>query len=84
MVSERGAGFERMLTLITVGIVQETKTDQFSAEPWVSRINESKTSVSKRRHYRLVTQTVGSSLSSVRGTEELLYATYDILLGMLY
>ncbi|KAI0664001.1 hypothetical protein C8Q70DRAFT_905844 [Cubamyces menziesii] len=56
--------------------------NQFSAEPWVSRINESKTSVSKRRHYRLVTQTVGSSLSSVRGTEELLYATYDILLAM--
>ncbi|KAH9889367.1 hypothetical protein C8Q73DRAFT_623104, partial [Cubamyces lactineus] len=60
----------------------KTKTDQFSAEPWVLRLHEPKTPVSKRRHYRMVTRTVGSSLSSVRGTEELLHATYDILLAM--
>ena len=34
-----------------------------------------------RRHYRLVTGTVGYPLESVRGVQELLHATYDVFVG---
>ena len=34
-----------------------------------------------RRHYRLVTGTVGYPLDSIRGVQELLHATYDVFVG---
>ncbi|KAL7281487.1 hypothetical protein ACG7TL_004802 [Trametes sanguinea] len=53
-----------------------------SAEPWKCRIDNKEVYVSRRRHYRLVTQTVGYSLKTIRGTEELLHSTYDVFQAM--
>ncbi|OSD07056.1 hypothetical protein PYCCODRAFT_1449760 [Trametes coccinea BRFM310] len=63
---------------------QDTLTGQLSAEPWKCRIDNKEVYVSRRRHYRLVTQTVGYSLKTIRGTEELLHSTYDVFQAMRY
>ncbi|KAI8978318.1 hypothetical protein BD414DRAFT_445578, partial [Trametes punicea] len=61
---------------------QDTQTDRFRKEPWKCAIGGKSVSVCKRRHYRLITHTVGYSLKTVRGTEELLYSTYDVFQAM--
>ncbi|KAI0326079.1 hypothetical protein GY45DRAFT_1259676 [Cubamyces sp. BRFM 1775] len=61
---------------------QDTQTDQFVDEPWARRIRGHDVIVSMHRHYRLVTHTVGYPLRSLRGTEELLFATYDVFIAM--
>ncbi|KAI9067356.1 hypothetical protein FKP32DRAFT_1563738 [Trametes sanguinea] len=70
----------RSSTLPVGPVCQDTLTDQMSAEPWKCRIEGKEIRVSKRRHYRLVTQTVGYSLKTIQGTEELLYST-DLSVG---
>ncbi|KAJ8468976.1 hypothetical protein ONZ51_g9289 [Trametes cubensis] len=60
---------------------QDTQTDQFVDESWARRIGGKDVIVQRRRHYRLVTHTVGYGLQNLRGTEELLYATYDAFVG---
>ncbi|KAI0326085.1 hypothetical protein GY45DRAFT_1259707 [Cubamyces sp. BRFM 1775] len=64
------------------GKAQDTRTDDFVDESWARRIDGNDVIVSKRRHYRLVTYTVGYSLKTLRGTEELLHATYDVFVAM--
>ena len=62
-------------------IAQDTQSDQYVDESWARRIDGKDVIVSRRRHYRLVTHTVGYSLSNLRGTDELLHATYDVFVG---
>ena len=50
-------------------------------EAWARRIGGRDVIVTRRRHYRLVTHTVGYGLKDLRGTEELLHATYDAFVG---
>ncbi|KAJ8457588.1 hypothetical protein ONZ51_g11440 [Trametes cubensis] len=64
------------------GPAQDTQTDQFVDEAWARRIGGRDVIVTRRRHYRLVTHTVGYGLKDLRGTEELLHATYDAFVAM--
>ncbi|KAI0671005.1 hypothetical protein C8Q78DRAFT_974397 [Trametes maxima] len=59
-----------------------TQTHRFVEQPWACAIDGKDIFVCKRQHYRLVTGTVGYGLKSVRGTEELLYSTYDAFIAM--
>ncbi|OSC97317.1 hypothetical protein PYCCODRAFT_1419686 [Trametes coccinea BRFM310] len=61
---------------------QETRTNQYVSEPWSRCIDEKDVYVSKRRHYRLVMGTVGYSIKTLRGTEELLHSTFDVFIAM--
>ncbi|KAI0350366.1 hypothetical protein OH77DRAFT_1431105 [Trametes cingulata] len=61
---------------------QSTDTHRFMGEPWVSRIDDKDIYVSKLRHYRIVTDTAGYDLKNIRGTQELLHATYDAFQAM--
>ncbi|KAI9059508.1 hypothetical protein FKP32DRAFT_1634316 [Trametes sanguinea] len=73
----------RSLIMCWVGpVFQETQTNQFIKMPWCSRVNGKTIYVSRQRHYRLATHTVGQSLKTLRGTEELLHSTYDVFLAM--
>ena len=56
-------------------------TDDMNAEPWACRVAGRAVEVAKRQHYRLVMGTVGHSLKSVRGAQELLHAAYDVFTG---
>ncbi len=55
--------------------------DEYCSDPWVSRIAGNKVIVGKYWHYRMVLNTVGYGLSRINGTEELLYAAYDVFHG---
>ncbi|OSC97325.1 hypothetical protein PYCCODRAFT_1481381 [Trametes coccinea BRFM310] len=61
---------------------QETMTNRYILMPWASRMDGKAVNVHRRRHYRLVTHTVGQSLKMLRGTEELLHSTYDVFIAM--
>ncbi|KAI9062469.1 hypothetical protein FKP32DRAFT_1677406 [Trametes sanguinea] len=61
---------------------QETRTNEFTSEPWSRCIDDKDVYVSRRRHYRLVLGTVGYSIKTLRGTKELLHSTFDVFLGM--
>ncbi|KAI0671012.1 hypothetical protein C8Q78DRAFT_1078957 [Trametes maxima] len=63
-------------------VFQNTRADQFVYEPWVRRIDGRSVYVYQRRHYRMVTDAAGYSLSNLRGTDELLYATHDVFIAM--
>ncbi|KAJ2981291.1 hypothetical protein NUW54_g10892 [Trametes sanguinea] len=63
-------------------VYQETRTNKYVAEPWAHRIDGKDVIVRRRRHYRLVTSTVGYSIKTLRGTEELLHSTYDVFIAM--
>ncbi|KAJ3002982.1 hypothetical protein NUW54_g5551 [Trametes sanguinea] len=63
-------------------IYQETRTNKYVAEPWAHRIDGKDVIVRRRRHYRLVASTVGYSIKTLRGTEELLHSTYDVFIAM--
>ena len=52
-------------------------------ERWTCLVSGKKVRVPQRRHYRLVEDIVGRPLKTVRGTEELLHAIYDVFTGML-
>ncbi|KAI9067444.1 hypothetical protein FKP32DRAFT_1673002 [Trametes sanguinea] len=63
---------------------QATRTDAFAQQPWRGRLNKYKRNehLGQLHHYRLVTHTVGYSLKTMQGTEELLYAGYDVFTAM--
>ena len=61
---------------------QSTTTDKLIEEPWLCQVGFDDVGVHKRRHHRLVLGTVGYALKTVRGTDELLHATYDVFVGM--
>ncbi|KAL6301923.1 hypothetical protein BKA93DRAFT_827906 [Sparassis latifolia] len=62
---------------------QYTQTDKYVNESWVCT-GDRKIMVRSRMHYRLVLGTVGYPLHALRGTKELLSATFDVYSGMIY
>ncbi|KAL7277722.1 hypothetical protein ACG7TL_008658 [Trametes sanguinea] len=76
-----------LLSLIGIPIgdvpkYQDTRTNDYTKEAWARPVNGERVIVSRRRHYRLVMGTVGYSLRTMQGTEELLHSTHDALLAM--
>ncbi|KAI0775524.1 hypothetical protein BD413DRAFT_429883, partial [Trametes elegans] len=63
-------------------VLQITETNRYHKAAWACLVDNKKVRVSKRQHYRLVTTPVGYTLSTVRSTEELLHATYDVFTVM--
>ncbi|OSC97321.1 hypothetical protein PYCCODRAFT_1440300 [Trametes coccinea BRFM310] len=61
---------------------QETMTNRYILMPWACRMSGKAVNVHRRRHYRLVTHTVGQSIKMLRGTEELLHSAYDVFIAM--
>ncbi|KAL7277716.1 hypothetical protein ACG7TL_008652 [Trametes sanguinea] len=61
---------------------QETMTNRYILMPWACRMSGKAVNVHRRRHYRLVTHTVGQSFKMLRGTEELLHSAYDVFIAM--
>lgn len=64
--------------------LQSTSSHRFASFPGICQVDGFSVSVSRRYHYRLIMGTVGSPLKTIRGTEELLHATYDVFTGMYY
>ncbi|KAI1788469.1 hypothetical protein LXA43DRAFT_894557 [Ganoderma leucocontextum] len=61
---------------------QDTLSHQIMSQAWVCLFNEQQPFATRRRHHRLVMGTVGYSLNRLRGTEELLHATYNVYTAM--
>ncbi len=61
--------------------MQVSETDEYQNEESVCKVMEDKVVVAKHWHYRVVLGTVGYGLRELRGTEELLHATYDVFHG---
>ncbi|RPD62309.1 hypothetical protein L226DRAFT_568895 [Lentinus tigrinus ALCF2SS1-7] len=62
--------------------IQSTETDEYCHDSFVCFLKGKAVSVAKLVHYRVVLGTVGYSLKRLRGTEELLHATFDVLQAM--
>ncbi|KAJ2965239.1 hypothetical protein NUW54_g14185 [Trametes sanguinea] len=63
-------------------VFQSSLTEAYLGEPWICLVDGDRVRINELWHYRLATSTVGYSLKSLRGTEELLYATHDALVAM--
>ncbi|KAJ3007631.1 hypothetical protein NUW54_g3477 [Trametes sanguinea] len=63
-------------------VFQSSLTEAYLGEPWICRVDGERVRINELWHYRLATSTVGYSLKSMRGTEELLYATHDAVTAM--
>ncbi|OSD02402.1 hypothetical protein PYCCODRAFT_1477699 [Trametes coccinea BRFM310] len=63
-------------------VFQSSLTEAYLGDPWVCQAGGQRVRINELWHYRFVTSTVGCSLRSLRGTEELLYATHDTLIAM--
>ncbi|KAL7279685.1 hypothetical protein ACG7TL_006092 [Trametes sanguinea] len=63
-------------------VSQSSFTDEFANDSWVCIVDGERVRVNEVWHYRLATFTVGYGLQTLRGTEELLYATHDALTAM--
>ncbi|OSD02405.1 hypothetical protein PYCCODRAFT_400579 [Trametes coccinea BRFM310] len=63
-------------------VFQSSLTEAYLGDPWICQVDGVRVRVNELWHYRLATFTVGYSLKSLRGTEELLYATHDALTAM--
>ncbi|KAI0366926.1 hypothetical protein BV20DRAFT_1038051 [Pilatotrama ljubarskyi] len=61
---------------------QLTRTDIPMSNSWVCSLRGKPLVVRQLQHYRMVMGTVGYSLTTVRGTKELLHATYDAFVAM--
>ncbi|KAH9849496.1 hypothetical protein C2E23DRAFT_888207 [Lenzites betulinus] len=61
---------------------QKTRTGSMRKENWVCSIDGKRIRTTTRRHYRTVTDAAGYDLKTLRGTEELLHATYDVFTAM--
>ncbi|KAH9849520.1 hypothetical protein C2E23DRAFT_737111 [Lenzites betulinus] len=66
--------------------LQVTKTDWFQDSEWAlacrAKTEREQLLLTPRRHYRMVTDVAGYSLNAIRGTDELLHATYDAFKAM--
>ncbi|KAI0330530.1 hypothetical protein GY45DRAFT_750579 [Cubamyces sp. BRFM 1775] len=69
-------------TKITLRGVQHTKMDHYCMKAWACPVLGEKVAVSTHIHYRLVVGEVGYGLERIRGTQELLGATYDVFHAM--
>ncbi|KAI0326206.1 hypothetical protein GY45DRAFT_1348458 [Cubamyces sp. BRFM 1775] len=63
-------------------VYQTSRTGDYEDKPWICVIDGEHAKLGSFRHYRLVTYTVGYGLESLRGTEELLRAHFDVFLAM--
>ncbi|KAH9849505.1 hypothetical protein C2E23DRAFT_362487 [Lenzites betulinus] len=63
-------------------IWQHSWTDDYVDSPWLCRVAGRLVSAKALRRYRIVVSTVGYGLQNVKGTEELLHATYDVFVAM--
>ena len=61
--------------------MQASETDDLRNASWVCHFADDEAQLSQRMHYRLIMGTVGESLETVRGAQELLHATYDVFTG---
>ncbi|PIL30475.1 hypothetical protein GSI_07174 [Ganoderma sinense ZZ0214-1] len=61
---------------------QHTLSHEVMSKPWVCLFHKDPPFAIRRRHHRLVMGTVGYNLNRLRGTEELLHATYDVYTAM--
>ncbi|RPD54655.1 hypothetical protein L227DRAFT_595897, partial [Lentinus tigrinus ALCF2SS1-6] len=66
---------------LSTGDYQSTITDEYKSQPWVHLAGSKDIHISPRRHYRLVLEQVGYEVRFLRGTEELLNASYDVFAG---
>ncbi|KAL6305438.1 hypothetical protein BKA93DRAFT_778184 [Sparassis latifolia] len=62
---------------------QCTQSDRYQRAPWVCSGGRREVSLTPHVHYRLVVGTVGYGLDRFKGSEELLYATYDAYEAMM-
>ncbi|KAI0635992.1 hypothetical protein C8Q77DRAFT_1053379 [Trametes polyzona] len=62
--------------------IQRTLTERYMRETWTCLIDGKDNYIYGRVHYRIVFDTVGYNLKTLRGTEELLSSTYDVLIAM--
>ncbi|KAI0662094.1 hypothetical protein C8Q70DRAFT_909941 [Cubamyces menziesii] len=67
---------------LTLSGVQHTETDQYCEQPWACPVLTKKVAVSTHIHYRLAVGEVGYGLERLKGTRELLSATYDAFHAM--
>ena len=56
-------------------------TDEYCFATWTRAVRGRRVIVDKRQHYRIVLGTVGYDLRHIRGTDELLHATFDAFHG---
>ncbi|KAI0671018.1 hypothetical protein C8Q78DRAFT_1033465 [Trametes maxima] len=61
---------------------QHSLTDRCLEAGWACPVARTKASARKVMHYRLVMDTVGYGLSTIKGTEELLHVMYDVFTAM--
>ncbi|KAH9849504.1 hypothetical protein C2E23DRAFT_362283 [Lenzites betulinus] len=61
---------------------QLTHTGALINQKWVCAIDGKCVRTTQRRHYRTVTDAAGYGLKTLRGTEELLHAAYDVFTAM--
>jgi len=74
----------RLLTNFAIGIRETTRTGSFANKPWVKSLHPQTTHLRRvvpRVHYRLVVNTAGYPLSTFKGSQELLNATFDGFTG---
>ena len=71
------------LILQNEGTKQTTQTNMFVEEDWVESLRQMdpRHRFTARIHYRLVTKRAGFRLSDLKGTKELLSATFDVFIG---
>ncbi|RDX42652.1 hypothetical protein OH76DRAFT_92714 [Lentinus brumalis] len=62
--------------------VQVSETDEYQDDACVCKVMGDSVVVAKHWHYRVVLGTVGYGLRDLRGTGELLHATYDVFHAM--
>ncbi|KAI0333799.1 hypothetical protein GY45DRAFT_1244185, partial [Cubamyces sp. BRFM 1775] len=67
---------------LTLSGVQRTKTEHYGMQSWACPVLKVKVAVSTHIHYRLVVSEAGYGLERLRGTQELLSATYDVFHAM--
>ncbi|KAI0352679.1 hypothetical protein OH77DRAFT_1460074 [Trametes cingulata] len=63
-------------------VFQSSLTHWFASAPWVCKVAGNTVHIRTFIHYRVVVSTVGYSLTNIRGTAELLHATYDAFTAM--
>ncbi|KAI0629908.1 hypothetical protein C8Q77DRAFT_1234583 [Trametes polyzona] len=61
---------------------QTSLASKYKHEPWLCRVAGKPVTIHEQQRYRLVLSTVGYGLPTIRGTEELLHATFDAFIAM--
>ena len=75
------SSFLQLTGHVIVDDLQTTRTDFFKDAPWIVPGGSNSSHISRRKHYHLVLGSVGYDIRFLRGTEELLHASYDVFTG---